>query len=48
MQNQKSPTKIKYNRLTWQTKGTKNCVYQNKTKSKTEAKSQLVYKAMKI
>ena len=30
-QNQNSTTKIKSNRLTWQTKGTKNDVYQNKT-----------------
>ena len=29
-QNQKSPTKIKYNRLTWQTKENKNYIYQNK------------------
>ena len=27
----KRPTKIKYNRLTWQTKETKNYIYQNKT-----------------
>ena len=30
-QNQNSPTKIKHNRLTWQTKETKNYIYQNKT-----------------
>ena len=30
-QNQNSPTKIKYNRLTWQTKENKNYIYQNKT-----------------
>ena len=29
--NQNSPTKIKYNRLTRQTKETKNYIYQNKT-----------------
>ena len=29
--NQNSPTKIKYNRLIWQTKETKNYIYQNKT-----------------
>ena len=30
-QNQNSPAKIKYNGLTWQTKETKNYIYQNKT-----------------
>ena len=30
-QNQNSPTKIKYNRLTQLTKETKNDIYQNKT-----------------
>ena len=30
-QNQNSPTKIKYNRLTCWTKETKNYIYQNKT-----------------
>ena len=30
-QNQNSPAKIKYNRLTQQTKETKNYIYQNKT-----------------
>ena len=34
-QNQNSSTKIKYNRMTWQTKETKNCIYQNKTKAQT-------------
>ena len=29
-QSQKSPTKVKYNRLTQQTKKTKNYIYQNK------------------
>ena len=31
-QNQNTPTKIKYNRLTQRTKKTKNYVHQNKTK----------------
>ena len=30
--NQNSPTKIKYNRLTWQTKETKNDIHQLRTK----------------
>ena len=30
-QNQNSPTKVKYSRLTWRTKETKNYIYQNKT-----------------
>ena len=30
-QNQNSPIKIEYSRLTWQTKGTKNYIYHNKT-----------------
>ena len=30
-ENKNSPTKIKYNRLIWQTKETKNYIYQNKT-----------------
>ena len=32
MQNQNSPTKIKYNRLPWWTKETKNYIYQLRTK----------------
>ena len=31
-QNQNSPTKIKYSRLTWQTKEIKNYIYQLRTK----------------
>ena len=31
-QHQNSPTKIKYNRLTWQTKETKDYIYQLRTK----------------
>ena len=31
-QNQNSPRKIKYNRLIQQTKETKNCIYQLRTK----------------
>ena len=31
-QNQNNPTKIKYNRLTQQTKEIKNCIYQLRTK----------------
>ena len=31
-QNQNSPRKIKYNRLTWRTKKTKNYIYQLRTK----------------
>ena len=49
-----SPTKIKYNRLTQQTKETKNYVYQLRTKltkhkleNKTKARSQPGNKAMK-
>ena len=57
-QSQNSPTKIKYNRLTWQTKETKNkqketknYIDQNKTNFKkklTKARCQLWNKAMKI
>ena len=53
MQNQISPTKIKYNRLTWQTKETKNYTYQLRTKlkhkleNKTKARCQVGNKAMK-
>ena len=53
-QRQKSPTKIKYNRLTWQTKEIKNYIYQLRTKltktqtgKKTKARCQLGNKAMK-
>ena len=31
-QSQNSPTKIKYNRLTWRTKKIKNYIYQLRTK----------------
>ena len=31
-QSQNSPTKIEYRRLTWQTKETKNYIYQLRTK----------------
>ena len=31
-QSQNSPTKVKYNRLTWQTKEMKNYIYQLRTK----------------
>ena len=31
-QSQNSPTKVKYNRLTWQTKEIKNYIYQLRTK----------------
>ena len=54
-QNQNSPTKIKYNRLTWWTKETKNYLYQNKTnylknklENKTKARYQLGNKTKKI
>ena len=40
-QNQNNPTKIKYNRLTWQRKETKNYIYQNKTNESTNCKSKL-------
>ena len=35
-QNQNSPTKAKYSRLTWQTKETKNYIYQIKTGEKNK------------
>ena len=41
MQNQNSPTKIKYNGLTRQTKETKNYIYQNKTNYRTNWKKKL-------
>ena len=53
-QNQISSTKIKCNRLTQQTKETKNYIYQNKTKlkhkleNKTKARCQLGDKVKKI
>ena len=34
-QNANSPAKIKFSRLTWRTKETKNFIYQNKTKAQT-------------
>ena len=40
-QNQKSPTKIKYNRLTWQTKETRNYIYQNRANQSSNWKTQL-------
>ena len=48
-----SPTKIKYSRLTWQTKEIKNYIYQLRTKRKhkpenqTKARCQVGNKAMK-
>ena len=53
--NQNSPTKIKYNRLTWQTKETKNDIHQLRTKitkaqsgkKKSKARCQLGNKARK-
>ena len=39
-QSQNSPTKIKYNRLTWQTKETNNCIYQLRSKL-TNAQSEV-------
>ena len=53
-QSQNSPTKIKYSRLTQQTKEIKNYIYQLRTKlkckleNKTKARCQLENKAMKI
>ena len=50
----KSPKNIKHNRLTWQTKETKNYIYQNKSnystnwKNKTKVRCQLENKAMKV
>ena len=38
-QNQNSPAKIKYSRLTWQTKEIKNYIYQLRTKLLTKAKT---------
>jgi len=52
-QNQKSPTKIKYNILNWQTKQTKKYSYQLRTKlkhkllSETKTRCQVGNKAMK-
>ena len=55
MQNQNSPTRIKYNRLTQRTKETKNYIYPLKTKltkaqtgNRNKARCQLENKAMKI
>ena len=39
-QSQKSPTKIKYSRLTWQTKEIKNYIYQLRTKRKHKPENQ--------
>ena len=39
--NQNSPTKIKYNRLIWRSKETKNYIYQNKTNQITNLKTKL-------
>ena len=54
-QNQNSPTRIKYNRLTQRTKETKNYIYPLKTKltkaqtgNRNKARCQLENKAMKI
>ena len=52
-QNQNSPTKIKYSRLTWQTKEIKYYIYQlrkklkHKLEKKTKARCQVGNKAMK-
>ena len=52
-QNQNSPTKVKYNRLTQRTKEIKNYIYQLRTKlkpklkNKTKARCQVGNKAMK-